>query len=82
MAWLPLGVLDEGDDELMNVNIQDIERVEKNIENKKKKPTYNPYEVEEDEFGMVSSKTFYLFSKMISFKSELQWNLLYHIDRY
>ena len=49
------GVLDEEGDELINVNIQDTERVEKNLDLKKKKPTYNPYEMEEDEYGMVST---------------------------
>ena len=49
------GVLDEEADELINVNIQDTERVEKNLDLKKKKPTYNPYEMEEDEYGMVST---------------------------
>lgn len=47
------GVLEEGDDELMNVNIHDMERVQKNLENKKSKPAYNPYDMEEDELGMV-----------------------------
>ena len=47
------GVLDEGDDELMNVNVHDVERAEKNLDRKKKKPTYNPYDMEEDEYGTV-----------------------------
>ncbi|XP_067943519.1 U4/U6.U5 tri-snRNP-associated protein 1-like [Watersipora subatra] len=50
------GVLDEGDDELMNVNMDDMERTEKNLEKKKLKPTYNPYEMEEDEYGMLKPK--------------------------
>lgn len=60
------GVLDEGDDELMNVNLQDSERVEKNLENKKKKPTYNPYDMEEDEYGMVGSLT-YTYTLLVVF---------------
>ena len=49
------GILDEEqDDVLVNVNIEDDERAEKNIENKKKKPDYKPYdEPEYDEYGMV-----------------------------
>ena len=46
-------MLDEGDDELMNVNVHDVERAEKNLDRKKKKPTYNPYDMEEDEYGTV-----------------------------
>jgi len=37
----------------MNVNIHDLERTEKNLANKKAKPSYNPYDMEEDEYGMV-----------------------------
>nr|KAH9509150.1 U4/U6.U5 tri-snRNP-associated protein 1 [Bulinus truncatus] len=49
------GVLDEEEDDvLVNVNIQDNEKAEKNIENKKKKPEYKPYdEPEYDEYGML-----------------------------
>ncbi|KAK3736823.1 hypothetical protein RRG08_000574 [Elysia crispata] len=49
------GILDEEqDDVLVNVNIEDDERAEKNIENKKKKPDYKPYdEPEYDEYGMM-----------------------------
>ncbi|KAI8340243.1 SART-1 protein [Chlamydoabsidia padenii] len=49
------GILDEdgneddtGMDELTNVNMEDRERLLKNLENKKKKPGYNPYD--DDEF--------------------------------
>ena len=50
------GVLDEDgeNDVLMNVNIADDERAGRNIENKKAKPDYNPYDEEFDEYGMVS----------------------------
>jgi len=50
------GILDEDGDEdtLINVNIEDDERAEKNVENKKKKPDYKPYdEAELDEYGMM-----------------------------
>nr|KAG5696993.1 hypothetical protein BaRGS_008455 [Batillaria attramentaria] len=52
------GVLDEEDDDvLMNVNIVDDERAEKNVENKKKKPDYKPYdEPEFDEYGMLKAR--------------------------
>ena len=48
---------DEDGDVLMNVNMADDERYKDNIENKKKKPTYNPYDDSQiDEFGMVLSQ--------------------------
>ena len=51
------GVLDEEEDDvLVNVNIIDDERAQKNVENKKKNPEYKPYdEPEFDEYGMVST---------------------------
>ncbi|XP_021358089.1 U4/U6.U5 tri-snRNP-associated protein 1-like [Mizuhopecten yessoensis] len=47
------GILDEdGDDTLINVNMIDDEFTEKNLENKKKKPEYQPYdEADKDEYG-------------------------------
>lgn len=51
-----IGILDDGEDEdvLMNVNMADDERYRESVENKKKKPAYNPYDDSEiDEFGMV-----------------------------
>ncbi|XP_050500074.1 U4/U6.U5 tri-snRNP-associated protein 1 isoform X2 [Diabrotica virgifera virgifera] len=52
------GVLDEEDDVLENVNMIDDERYKKNIENKKKKSVYNPYEDSEfDEFGNYKEKS-------------------------
>lgn len=52
------GVLDEdNEDVLINVNIIDDEKAEKNVENKKKKPDYKPYdEPQFDEYGMLKSK--------------------------
>ncbi|GFY78126.1 hypothetical protein TNIN_62101 [Trichonephila inaurata madagascariensis] len=51
------GVLDEEEDVLENVNIIDNERYAKNVENKKKKPDYKPYEEPEyDEFGILKKK--------------------------
>ncbi|XP_033733717.1 U4/U6.U5 tri-snRNP-associated protein 1-like [Pecten maximus] len=48
------GILDEDeDDTLVNVNMIDEELTEKNLENKKKKPDYKPYdEADKDEYGM------------------------------
>lgn len=48
------GVLDDDDDDtLVNVNMIDEEVTEKNLENKKKKPEYQPYdEADKDEYGM------------------------------
>lgn len=52
-----IAILDEdADDTLINVNIIDEERAAKNVENKKKKPDYQPYDQDEfDTDGMVSS---------------------------
>ena len=50
-----IGVLDEDEDVLLNVNIIDDEKAAKNVELRKGKPGYNPYEEEEvDEYGNVS----------------------------
>ena len=56
---LSTGILDDEDDPetLINVNMVDAERALRNVENKKKKPDYNPYDdAEEDEYGMVSNR--------------------------
>merc|ERR1711879_651895 len=53
------GILDEEEEEdvLVNVNIEDVERAEKNVENKKGKPTYKAYDDGEfDEDGMLKTK--------------------------
>ncbi|EEC09477.1 hypoxia-associated factor, putative, partial [Ixodes scapularis] len=51
-------VLDEGDDVLENVNLVDEERAERNRENKKGKPGYQPYDdTEVDEFGIVKKRS-------------------------
>ena len=54
------GVLDEEkSDVLMNVNMLDDWKAEKNIEKKKKKPDYQPYdEPEYDEYGVVSLSSY------------------------
>lgn len=50
-------VLDEEEDALINVNIVDKEKGEKNIELSKRKPDYRPYdEPETDEFGMIKPR--------------------------
>ncbi|XP_076232011.1 U4/U6.U5 tri-snRNP-associated protein 1 [Calliopsis andreniformis] len=47
------GVLDEGEDVLVNVNITDEERYQRNIINKTKKPGYDAYDDDNfDEFGL------------------------------
>lgn len=54
-------VLDENEgDVLVNVNVVDDEKAAKNIENKKKLPTYKPYD-EVDEFGVVSIDLLYFY---------------------
>ena len=54
--YLFSGILDDEDDAetLINVNMIDAEKALRNVENRKKKPDYNPYDdAEEDEYGMV-----------------------------
>ncbi|KAL1447956.1 hypothetical protein MTO96_006530 [Rhipicephalus appendiculatus] len=52
------GVLDDGDDVLENVNLVDAEKAERNVENRKGKPGYQPYDdTEVDEFGIVKKKS-------------------------
>lgn len=51
------GVLDEGDDVLVNINITDEERYQRNILNKTKKPGYDAYDDNNfDEFGLPKKK--------------------------
>ena len=52
-----LGVLDEEEgDTLVNYNMLDNEAAAKNVENKKSRPDYKPYdEPQYDEYGMVST---------------------------
>lgn len=47
------GVLEEEEDVLVNVGLVDKEKAEKNVELKKKKPDYKPYEEEESVDDMV-----------------------------
>ena len=48
----PLGVLEDDGDVLVNVNMVDDDRAKKNVEVKKGKPLYNPFEQEDEEFGL------------------------------
>ncbi|ELT94176.1 hypothetical protein CAPTEDRAFT_182381 [Capitella teleta] len=52
------GILDEdASDVLSSVNIMDDETAKRNLDNKKKRPDYNPYEGEEvDEYGMLKQR--------------------------
>lgn len=56
-------MLDEEEgDTLINVNIVDEEKAEKNVELKKKKPDYNPYDAGDvDEYGMVHVLLVYVY---------------------
>lgn len=45
-------VLDEGEDELVSLQLQEREKLKVNLENKKKKSHYNPYDDEEEVFGV------------------------------
>ncbi|KAM9315059.1 U4/U6.U5 tri-snRNP-associated protein 1 [Pholidichthys leucotaenia] len=57
------GVLEEEEDVLVNVGLVDREKAEKNVELKKKKPSYRPYEEEESVDDMVSFKSRSVLSK-------------------
>ncbi|XP_029360713.1 U4/U6.U5 tri-snRNP-associated protein 1 [Echeneis naucrates] len=57
------GVLEEEEDVLVNVGIEDKEKAEKNVELKKKKPDYKPYEEEESVDDMVTFKSRSVLSK-------------------
>lgn len=57
------GVLDEKEDVLVNVGLVDKEKAEKNVELRKKKPDYNPYDDEETVDDMVAFKRQSVLSK-------------------
>lgn len=57
------GVLEEEEDVLVNVEMVDKEKAEKNVELKKKKPDYKPYEEEESVDDMVTFKARSVLSK-------------------
>lgn len=57
------GVLEEEEDVLVNVGMVDKEKAEKNVELKKKKPDYKPYEEEESVDDMVVLKSRSVLSK-------------------
>uniref|UniRef100_A0A672LFD6 Spliceosome associated factor 1, recruiter of U4/U6.U5 tri-snRNP n=1 Tax=Sinocyclocheilus grahami TaxID=75366 RepID=A0A672LFD6_SINGR len=57
------GVLEEEEDVLVNVGLVDKEKAEKNVELKKKKPDYKPYEEEESVDDMVILKPKSVLSK-------------------
>ena len=53
---LTLGVLDEEEDVLVNVQLQDHENAERNVKLKRGKSDYCPYDEDDemDEYGLVS----------------------------
>ncbi|KAG1940533.1 U4/U6.U5 tri-snRNP-associated protein 1 [Pimephales promelas] len=57
------GVLEEEEDVLVNVGLVDKEKAEKNVELKKKKPEYKPYEEEESVDDMLVFKPKSVLSK-------------------
>ncbi|XP_077428033.1 U4/U6.U5 tri-snRNP-associated protein 1 [Vanacampus margaritifer] len=57
------GVLEEKEDVLENVGLVDKEKADKNVELKKKKPDYKPYEEEESVDDMVTFKPRVVLSK-------------------
>lgn len=50
---------DEDADVLVNVNLLDNEKAAKNLDNKKRKPEYNPYEDDFDDDGNVTKRYLY-----------------------
>ncbi|RMX51409.1 hypothetical protein pdam_00012621, partial [Pocillopora damicornis] len=57
MTLKDAGVLDEDEQTLVNVNIVDREKADKNVELRKRKPDYKPYdEPEIDEYGKVKQR--------------------------
>ena len=53
--FIHTGVLEEGEDVLVNVLMKDHENAERNVKLKRDKSDYCPYEEEEmDEYGLVS----------------------------
>uniref|UniRef100_A0A8C9KD67 Spliceosome associated factor 1, recruiter of U4/U6.U5 tri-snRNP n=1 Tax=Panthera tigris altaica TaxID=74533 RepID=A0A8C9KD67_PANTA len=57
------GVLQEEEDVLVNVNLVDKERAEKNVELRKKKPDYLPYAEDESVDGLAQQKPRSILSK-------------------
>ncbi|TRY54150.1 hypothetical protein DNTS_034832 [Danionella cerebrum] len=57
------GVLEEEEDTLVNVSMVDKEKADKNVELKKKKPDYKPYEEEESVDDMIVFKPKTVLSK-------------------
>lgn len=57
------GVLDEEEDVLVNVGLVDKEKADKNVELKKKRPDYKPYDEEESVDDMVTFKPKSLLAK-------------------
>ncbi|KAI9299214.1 hypothetical protein K502DRAFT_361737 [Neoconidiobolus thromboides FSU 785] len=49
-------VLDEDDDELVNANLLEKEKLKKDLENKKKKTNYNPYDDDEFAHGTINGQ--------------------------
>ncbi|KRY86123.1 U4/U6.U5 tri-snRNP-associated protein 1 [Trichinella pseudospiralis] len=49
-------VLDDGEDVLINPTLVEQQQWKRNVENRKKKPDYDPFEEEVDEFGMLKEK--------------------------
>ncbi|KAL3986047.1 SART-1 family protein [Acanthocheilonema viteae] len=64
------GVLDEGEEVLVNPNLAENRRYQKNAEFKRKKNRYEPYEEEFDEYGMPKEKR--LLSKYDELEDEAE----------
>lgn len=66
------GVLEEEEDVLVNVGLVDKEKAEKNVELKKKKPDYKPYEEEESVDDMVTVRLHLKF-QILQMHLNLTW---------
>lgn len=66
------GVLEEEEDVLVNVGLVDKEKAEKNVELKKKKPDYKPYEEEESVDDMVTVRL-HLEFQILQMHLNLTW---------
>ncbi|KAJ9089750.1 hypothetical protein DSO57_1009501 [Entomophthora muscae] len=49
-------VLEDGDDELVSIQLQERDKLKQKLDNKRKKSNYNPYDDEEERFGVGNSR--------------------------
>lgn len=66
------GVLDDGDEVLVNPNMIDDERTKRNVELKKRKDAYRPYDEQVDELGMVGVSFNFIYFLNLYFQPKHQ----------